>query len=131
MELGILVHAGMNREASFRVGEENTAIHVGSGNSKVLATPWMIAFMERTSHQLLAEVLPEGFSSVGIQVDIRHLAPTPVGSTIRVKTQVQEINGARVTFEVQAWDHVEKIGQGTHQRFVIDEQRFLQRASAK
>lgn len=131
MELGILVHAGMNREASFRVGEENTAIHVGSGNSKVLATPWMIAFMERTSHQLLAEVLPEGFSSVGIQVDIRHLAPTPVGSTIRVKTQVREINGARVTFEVQAWDHVEKIGQGTHQRFVIDEQRFLQRASAK
>lgn len=131
MELEKFVHAGMNKQATFQVGEENTAIHVGSGNSKVLATPWMIAFMERTSHQLLAEVLPEGFSSVGVLVNIRHLAPTLVGSTIWVQTQVREIDGARVTFDVQARDHVEKIGEGTHQRFVINEQRFLERAAAK
>jgi fluoroacetyl-CoA thioesterase len=131
MEIAKLVHTGMSREASFQVGEENTAIHVGSGHSKVLATPWMIAFMERTSHQLLAEVLPQGFSSVGVLVSVRHLAPTPVGSTIRVQTQVREIDGARVTFEVEAWDHVEKIGEGTHQRYVINEERFLQRAGGK
>lgn len=131
MELEKLVHAGMKMEASFQVGEENTAIHVGSGNSKVLATPWMIAFMERTSHQLLADVLPQGLSSVGVLVNIRHLAPTPVGSTIKVQTRVREIDGAKVIFDVQAWDNVEKIGEGTHQRFVINEERFLQRAAAK
>ncbi len=131
METDKIIHPGMIREDTFRVEEENTAIHVGSGNSKVLATPWMIAFMERASHRLLAEALPEGYSSVGVLVNVHHIAPTPVGSTIRVQAEVLEVDGSRVTFDIKAWDPVEQVGEGTHQRFIINEKRFLQRAASK
>ncbi len=122
---------GMNREENFIIAEEHTAIQVGSGTSRVLATPWMIAYMERNSHRLLAQHLPEGYSSVGVQVNVRHLAPTPVGNSVRVHTQITEIDGLRITFAVQAWDEGEKIGDGIHQRYVIEEARFLKRAESK
>jgi fluoroacetyl-CoA thioesterase len=131
MEIASRIQPGSERESFYSVGEENTAIHVGSGTSKVLATPWMIAFMERTSHQLLVEILPPGYTSVGILVNVRHLAPTPVGSTVRVNTRVLEVEGFKITFEVKAWDTVEQIGKGTHQRYIVEEKRFLQRADAK
>jgi fluoroacetyl-CoA thioesterase len=122
---------GMEREESFIVEEEHTAMHVGSGTSRVLATPWMIAYMERNSHRLLAKSLPEDYSSVGVQVNVRHLAPTPMGKSVRVHSQITEIDGLRITFTVQAWDEVEKIGDGTHQRYVIEEARFLKRVESK
>jgi predicted thioesterase len=115
----------MYREETFRVEEENTALHVGSGSLRVLATPWMIAFMERAARNLLAERLPDGYSSVGVQVDVRHLAPSPVGSAIRARAEVQAVEGTTVSFRVQAWDGAELIGEGQHQRAVIDEARFL------
>lgn len=122
---------GMDREESFLIEEEHTAMHVGSGTSRVLATPWMIAYMERNSHRLLAKSLPDGYSSVGVQVNVRHLAPTPVGKSVRVHSQITEIDGLRITFTVQAWDEVEKIGDGTHQRYVIEVARFLKRVESK
>lgn len=131
MDIRELIQPGMTREESFEVEDENTAIHVGSGATRVLATPWMIAFMERVSHRLLAERLPSGSSSVGVLVNVRHLAPTPAGSRVRVLTEVQEVEGARVIFQVQAWDEYEKVGEGQHQRMVIDEERFLRRVNAK
>jgi fluoroacetyl-CoA thioesterase len=91
----------------------------------------MIAYMERNSHRLLAKSLPEDYSSVGVQVNVRHLAPTPMGKSVRVHSQITEIDGLRITFTVQAWDEVEKIGDGTHQRYVIEEARFLKRVESK
>ena len=88
MELNELIHPGMSREDNFTIAIENSAIHIGSGSSRVLATPWMIAFMERVSHRLLTCCLPEGYSSVGTHLDVHHLAPTPVGATIRVRAEV-------------------------------------------
>lgn len=131
MALDQMIKEGMTREETFQVAEENAAIHVGSGSSPVLATPWMIAFMERVSHRLLADHLSPGETSVGIFLEIKHLAPTPVGATVRVETQVAEVDGNQVTFIVQAWDHVEKVGEGVHRRAVIDEARFLRRVEAK
>lgn len=122
---------GMSNEKNYLIEDEHTAIHVGSGASRVLATPWMIAFMERVSHQLLAEYLPEGYSSVGVLVNVRHLAPTPVGETVRIKTEITAIDGSRITFNVQAWDKSEQVGSGQHERVVIEEVRFLRRVSAK
>jgi predicted thioesterase len=104
---------------------------VGSGSSPVLATPWMIAFMERVSHRLLVEHLSPGETSVGIYLEINHLAPTPVGATVRVQSQVVEVDGNQVVFNVQAWDHVERVGEGLHRRAVIDEDRFLRRVKSK
>jgi predicted thioesterase len=97
----------------------------------VLASPWLIAFMERVSHRLIAEQLPEEFSSVGVLINVRHVAPTPVGSQVKVRADVTEVDGSRVTLNVQAWDHVELIGEGSHQRIVIDQERFLRRVDAK
>jgi predicted thioesterase len=131
MYINEIITLGMKNEASHLVGEEHTAIHIGSGGSKVLATPWMIAFMERVSHGLLAQHLPEGYSSVGVLVHVRHLAPTPVGNTVRVACEVIDIDGVRVTFKVQAWDDTELVGEGEHQRYVIDEARFLKRVTGK
>ena len=131
MEMIDLFHPGMIREDNFPVTMENSAIHLGSGSSRVLATPWMIAFMERVSHRLLTCCLPEGYSSVGTHLDVYHLAPTPVGSTIRVKAEVLSVDGNRIQFKIDAWDNLEKIGEGTHERVVIDEARFLRRVEKK
>jgi len=131
MDLNELIQPGMLREETFLVEERHSAIHVGSGSLRVLATPWMIAFMENTARLLLAEHLPQGYSSVGAHVDVRHLAPTPVGSHVRVRTEVTEVDGLKVTFTVEAWDEQEQVGTGKHLRVVIDEGRFLKRVAAK
>ncbi len=131
MELAELIQPGMTHEDTFEVNMENSAIHLGSGSSRVLATPWMIAFMERVSHRLLTCCLPEGYSSVGTHLDVRHLAPTPVGATIRVRAEVLSVDGIKVNFSIEAWDNLEKIGEGKHERVVIDEARFLRRVEKK
>lgn len=131
MDVNEVIHPGMTLEKNIVVKKKHLAIHLGSGNLGVLATPAMIAFMEALSHQLLAQNLPEGYSSVGAHVDVHHLAPTPLGSKIRVKTEVVEVNGIHVLFNVQAWDGVEQIGRGLHERVVIDYDRFMRRVTAK
>jgi fluoroacetyl-CoA thioesterase len=131
MALDEIIKAGLTREENFQVTSENAAIHVGSGSSPVLATPWMIAFMERVSHRLLAEHLSPGETSVGIYLEIKHLAPTPVGASVQVKAQILEVAGNLITFNVETWDHVEKVGEGIHRRAVIDEARFLRRVKSK
>jgi len=131
MEAAELFKPGMSLEVSFQVEEQYTAKHVGSGALRVLATPSMIAFMERCSHSLLAQHLPEGKSSVGAWVDVHHLAPTPFGCKVRVRCEILEVDGPRVTFAVQAWDEQEKVGEGKHQRVIIDQERFLKRVQSK
>jgi predicted thioesterase len=131
MDLNQILQPGLSREETFVVEEQHSAIHVGSGSLRVLATPWLITFMERTARLLLSERLPPGYSSVGVHVDVYHLAPSPVGAVVRARAEVQSIEGMRVNFIVQAWDNQEKIGEGSHQRVVIDEGRFLRRVAAK
>ena len=131
MEFAECIEVGMKHEATFQVDEQYTAFHIGSGALRVLATPSMIGFMERISHQLLARCLPEGYSSVGALVDVRHLAPTPLGWTVRVTSEVIDVEGRKVTLAVEAWDDEEKVGEGRHQRVVINLERFLQRVEAK
>ena len=131
MDLSDLFKPGMSREESFLIENEHSAIHVGSGSLRVLATPWMIAFMENTARRLMAERLPAGYSSVGAHVDVRHLAPTPVGRRLRVRTEVVAVDGLKVTFAVAAWDDQEQVGVGEHLRVVIDEARFLKRVASK
>ena len=122
---------GMKEEQEFVVEEQYTAGHVGSGSLRVLATPSLIGFMERVACDLLERNLPDGYSSVGVWVDVHHLAATPVGVKVRVACQVSGVDGRKVDFQVNAWDEVEKIGEGRHQRVAIDVSRFLQRLQAK
>lgn len=131
MDLNQHIQPGLFREDTYFVEEHQSAIHVGSGSLRVLATPWMIAFMEKTARLLLSERLPAGYSSVGTHVDVRHLAPSAVGARLRVRAEVLAVDGLKVAFAVQAWDQQEQIGAGQHQRVVIDEERFLRRIAAK
>jgi predicted thioesterase len=131
MDLSGILQIGMRREEVFAVESEHSAAHVGSGSARVLATPWLIAFMERTARNLLADVLPEGFSSVGVHVDLRHLAPSPIGSRVRSRVDVTAIHGVKVDFTASLWDEQELVGEGTHQRVVIEEERFLRRVEGK
>lgn len=125
------VKPGMTEEAIFHVQDEHMAVHVGSGSSRVLATPWMIAFMERAAHRLMTTCLPDGFTSVGIHVNVKHLAASPIGSTIHVVAEVLSVDGLQVSFAVRAQDDVDLIGEGEHTRYVVNHERFLKRVEDK
>lgn len=131
MELPAVIRPGLTKQTRIYISEEHSASHVGSGSLRVLATPIMIAFMEKTARELLDENLPQGYSSVGIHIDLRHLAPTPVGADIQVYCEILEIDGKRINFSVKAWDRIETIGEGLHQRMVIEIDRFLRRVESK
>lgn len=131
MEITDLMTPGLVREEKFTVEEQHTAYHIGSGDEKVLGTPWMISFMERVSNRLIAEHLPAGQMSVGVHVDVKHLAATPISAEIRVRVEVLEVVKNRVRLAIVAWDHVDKIGEGTHLRAVVEKQRFMARVLDK
>jgi fluoroacetyl-CoA thioesterase len=87
--------------------------------------------MERTAHETILPYLPEGQTSVGAVVNIRHLAATPVGMTVRFRAELLEVDGRRLRFKVEAWDQIDKIGEGEHERFIIDRARFNDRLEKK
>ncbi len=131
MDFSEYIQPGMKSKKTFPVEEQHSALQAGSGGVPVLATPWMIAFMENVAFNLLEGMLPEGDSSVGVLVDVRHLAPTPIGGKVRVQAEVTDVKGSGVSFRVQAWDEGEQIGTGQHQRVIIDKARFLKRVAEK
>lgn len=122
---------GLKREESFLVEDQHTAYHIGSGDERVLGTPWMISFMERVSNRLVGGHLSAGEMSVGIHVDVRHLAASPVGALVRVRAEITALAPKRVTLKVEAWDSQEKIGEGTHTRAVVNKDRFLNKVMEK
>jgi len=131
MQVNDLIAPGMSREETFRVEEQHTAYHIGSGDEKVLGTPWMISFMERVSNRLVAENLSKDQMSVGVHVDVRHLAATPMKVEIRVRAEVLEVVKNRIKLSIEAWDNQDKIGEGTHLRVVVEKARFMARVLAK
>lgn len=122
---------GLKNSGEMPVTESDTAIFVGSGSLKVLATPKMIALMEKVSAELAEKNLPENFTSVGISLNVEHIAPTPVGMKIRVESELVEISGRKLTFEVAAFDEKEKIGKGRHERFIVDGKKFQAKTDKK
>lgn len=125
---------GSTGEASVEVVPAATAIAAGSGDLPVFATPRMIALMEEAACAALAGVLPAQSTSVGTHVDVRHLAPSPLGARVVARATIVEVTGAKLRFEVTAShdDHgrVVEIGRGTHTRVVVDRETFLSHASA-
>ncbi len=125
------LRVGLVGEVERVVEEGMLASAVGSGSLEVLATPWLVALMEAAACAALDGVLEEGQTSVGVRVDVRHLAPTPRGVGVRARAQVTEVDGRRLVFSVEAFDAHEKIGEGQHERAIVDGQRLLARALAK
>jgi len=122
---------GLVGEASEVVTEQNTAARWGSGLVAAYATPAMIALMESASVTAIRENLEEGETSVGIEVNVKHLAPTPIGMRVRSRAELLAVDGHRVMFTVEAWDEKEKVGEGTHVRVIIDAARFAERLKQK
>lgn len=125
------VKTGLKGEASMEVREDNTALEVGSGSVPVFATPMLIAVMEKAAVNTLENHLEEGSSSVGVCVNCRHLAATPVGMTIIARAELVKVDGKRLIFRVEAFDEVEKVGEGEHERYIINLDSFLQRSNKK
>ncbi len=107
------------------VGPEHSAKHVGSGDVEVLSTPSMIAFMEMVALNCVQRYLPDNMTTVGIRVDVKHLNPAPVGSKIVVEAKLVKIEGKKLVFEVRAKLGDTVIGEGVHERYIVDRQRFL------
>jgi fluoroacetyl-CoA thioesterase len=125
------IQPGLKGEIRLVVAEEHTARHLGSGAVQVLATPQMALLMERAGVAAVDPLLPEGYRTVGARLDIRHLAPTPVGMEVVATAELIAVDGRRLTFHVEVHDEVELVGAGTHERAIIDVAKFGERVAEK
>lgn len=113
------------------VNAENTAKAMASGTLDVFATPAMIALIEATASESVAPFLDEGFSTVGTHLDIAHSAASPVGIEVVCETELVEVDRRRLVFKAVVRDAVGEIGSGTHERFVVDNAKFMAKAQSK
>lgn len=125
------VQPGLVGKASCAVTTANTALALGSGEVPVFATPALASVLEAAAIDALQGALEDGQTSVGVRLDIQHLAATPVGMTVHAEARLMTVEGRRLTFRVAASDDVEQIGVGVHQRVIVDRDRFIQRTLAK
>lgn len=126
------IEVGLVNEMTMTVQESDTArMNGGESLPPVMSTPRIISYMERTAHYAILPFLPEGQTSVGTVVNIRHLAATPVGMEIRFRAELIEVDRRRIRFKVEAWDATEKVGEGEHERFIIDRAKFDERLVQK
>jgi len=129
MEFNLTV--GSEGEVQDLVTEENTAKKYGSGDIEVYATPAMIGLMENAALKVVDPQLPEGYATVGMHLDVEHLAATPIGMNVKAKAVLKEIDGKKLTFFVQAFDEQDKIGEGIHTRYIVKVEKFLQQTKIK
>jgi len=122
---------GLVGECTATVDATNVASAVGSGGLEVFSTPAMVALMDNAAIRAVQDTLPPGQTTVGTRLDVRHLAATPMGLAIRARAELREIDGRKLTFTVEAYDSQEKIGEGTHERVIVDPSRLIARAEAK
>jgi fluoroacetyl-CoA thioesterase len=109
------------------VSETDTAKAYGSGLLEVYATPAMISFMEHTAMDLVQEYLPKGYGTVGTKICVEHLKASPVGAKIKCESKLIEVQNRKLIFELRVTENEETIGSGTHERFIIEEERFLKK----
>jgi fluoroacetyl-CoA thioesterase len=131
MPLVLDLPAGLSGTAELVVGEQHTAPRVGSGRIRVLATPVMINLIEAAALAAVEQSLPEEHQSLGTRLDISHVAATPVGMRVRATAEVVKVEGRTIHFRVRAEDERELIGEGTHQRVVVNLERFDKRVQDK
>lgn len=125
------ITVGMKGEAFTEVERSDTAAEVGSGSLLVYATPCMVALMEGAACEAIEEALPEGQTTVGMELNIQHLSATPVGHEVRAEATVTNLEGKIITFELHAFDEAGEIGMGTHKRCIVNSQKFLDKTYAK
>lgn len=122
---------GMKGIVESYVEREDTAAEVGSGSLLVYSTPCMVALMEGAACEAIAEAIPEGQTTVGMELKIQHLSATPVGMDVRAEAEVTAVEGKIITFTLHAFDEAGEIGKGTHKRCIVNSQKFLDKTYGK
>lgn len=119
------METGLTHTSTTTVNETNTAIALGSGDMEVFATPAMIALMENAAMLAVSGSIPEGSTTVGAMISSTHIKPTAIGHTVKATATLQKIEDRKLTFEVQAADENGLIGEGTHIRYIVNRDKFL------
>jgi predicted thioesterase len=131
MDFESLLNPGIRGEKQDTVTDKNTARSYGSGGLAVYATPAMVALMEGACVEAADKLLPPGFSTVGTELAIKHIAATPLGMAVRAEGELTHIDGRALSFRVEAFDGAGKIGEGVHGRFIVENEKFLKKAESK
>ena len=126
-----MIEIGITNEASWTVAPEHLASTFGSGLVDVLATPILVGFCEECARAMVDPHLPEGQKTVGTSIQLDHLAATPLGMRVTVTATLIEVDRRRLRFEIEARDEIEAVGRATHERFIIDSDRFEARLRQK
>lgn len=126
-----MLQPGIKGRKSVTVSEVNTAKTMGSGTLDVFATPAMIALIEQAAYTSVASELEPGWGSVGTALNVQHLSATPVGMTVTAETELVEVDRRRLVFSAQVFDETGLVGQGTHERFLVENEKFQSKANAK
>lgn len=125
------IKVGLNSVIETTVQEKDSAANYVNGFIDVLSTPSLIGLLECAAKNAVDLHLPTGYSTVGIRVDVKHLAATPIGMKVKAMAELIEIDGKRLVFKIEAYDEKEKIMEGLHERFIVDVEKFMQRVKDK
>lgn len=128
--MGINLQQGMKYFIELTVGNNDTANFHGSGSLDVFATPALIALMENAARTAVQAELPEGFTTVGIEINVKHIKATPLGMKVKAEAILEKVEGKKLFFKVEASDEKGKIGEGTHIRYIVNSEDFMKRATA-
>ena len=131
MDFSDTLKPGLEAQKNDTVTERNTAHAWGSGLLAVYATPAMIALMEAAAHSAVEQFLPQGWSTVGTELNIKHSSATPMGMEVFARAELLSVDGRALVFKVEAFDEAGKIGEGTHSRFIIENERFQAKTAGK
>lgn len=126
-----MLEVGIEGKLNRNVTDKDTAITYKSGELNVFATPAMAAFMEQTAWTSIADYLEPGMSSVGTMLHITHVAPTPIGMNVTCESRLTKVEGRKLGFELKVYDEAGLIGEGTHERVIIDGEKFQKKANEK
>ncbi len=120
-----IIKPGIRHELSKKVGDNDSAERYGSGLVPVFSTPALVAFMEQCANEAVQPLLPEGFVTVGTEINLKHLKATPLGDEVRCIAELYAFEGRKLLFNIKAWDSKGEIGIATHTRFIVDKEKFL------
>ena len=126
-----MLQPGIKAKKSLTVTDANTAKTMGSGTLDVFATPAMVALIEQTAYTSIESELEPGWGSVGTSLNIQHLSATPVGMTVTATTELVEVDRRRLVFHAEVYDEKGLVGKGTHERFLVENEKFQAKADAK
>lgn len=125
------INVGAVGKAHLKVTENELAVNVGSGSLEVFATPVMVMLMEKSACNCVAEYMENDETTVGTELNVKHVSASPVNSDITAEAELAEVNGREFTFTVKAYDNAGLIGEGTHKRFLVFGKKFTAKAKAK